>query len=238
MLTTVQAASPKVELKPIKPMAWLESVLLFGIPAVALFASMWWLRPALMSAGVDANRAYVVALSLVNVGLVVATVIGYRREGQPWTWGALSQRLRLTHLTGKTWLWTLGGTLLFGGLALAVNSIALTIYKAISFTMPEFTAGPLTLGQQIIVLFFNIVGEELWWRGFILPRQELTHGTATWFIHGALWACFHMFKWWAVPFMLITCPIIPFVAQKTKNTWPGMINHLIINGASALMAAF
>ena len=28
------------------------------------------------------------------------------------------------------------------------------------------------------------------------------------------------------------------VAQKTKNTWPGMINHLIINGASALMRAF
>ena len=25
----------------------------------------------------------------------------------------------------------------------------------------------------LLVLFFNVVGEELWWRGVILPRQEL-----------------------------------------------------------------
>ena len=120
--------------------------------------------------------------------------------------------------------------------------MALAIYKAIGFEPPMFTIpeaatvfGAIT--SHIIVLFFNIVGEELWWRGYILPRQELTHGKITWLIHGTLWACFHMFKWWAVPFMLITCQIIPFVAQKTKNTWPGMINHIIINGAGAIMAA-
>ena len=27
-----------------------------------------------------------------------------------------------------------------------------------------------------IMLFFNIVAEELWWRGYILPRQEVAHG--------------------------------------------------------------
>jgi membrane protease YdiL (CAAX protease family) len=88
-----------------------------------------------------------------------------------------------------------------------------------------------------IVLFFNIFGEELWWRGYILPRQELTHGKNTWLLHGVLWACFHMFKWYAVPFMLITCQVIPYVAQRTKNTWPGIINHLVINGAGMIMTS-
>lgn len=230
------------KLKPIKPMAWTESILLFGIPAALLAVSLWWMRPALTQAGVPDFVSYTFSLTILNTGLVIAAVVGYIREGNPLIWSAFAQRMRLTHMTGRVWLWTIGGTLLFGGLALLIEPMALAIYKAIGFEPPMFTIpeaatvfGAIT--SHIIVLFFNIVGEELWWRGYILPRQELTHGKITWLIHGTLWACFHMFKWWAVPFMLITCQIIPFVAQKTKNTWPGMINHIIINGAGAIMAA-
>ena len=126
--------------------------------------------------------------------------------------------------------------LIFTISSVALLALALAIYKAIGYSMPDMTSGVTTVWMHVIVLFFNIVGEEIWWRCYILPRQELTHGKITWLIHGILWACFHMFKWWAVPFMLITCQIIPFVAQKTKNTYPGMINHLIINGAGVILA--
>jgi membrane protease YdiL (CAAX protease family) len=222
--------------KPLKPMALFESLLLFGIPAIALAASLYWLWPLLMDAGMARPSAYVFSLSLVNAGLIVAALIGYRLEGNVWTWSAFSQRMRLTQMTGTIWLWTIGSTLLFGVLALLINSLALAIYKAIGYSMPDMTSGVMTVWMHVIVLFFNIVGEEIWWRGYILPRQELTHGKITWLIHGTLWACFHMFKWWAVPFMLITCQIIPYVAQKTKNTLPGMVNHLIINGAGVILA--
>ena len=176
-------------------------------------------------------------MTLVNAGLLVAALVGYHLEGNPWTWSAFSERMRLSRMTGRIWLWTLGGTLLFGALALAINSLAMMIYKAIGFAVPDMTSGVMTVWMHVVVLFFNIVGEELWWRGYIQPRQELTHGKLAWLVNGTLWACFHMFKWWAVPFMLVTCQIIPFIAQKTKNTWPGMVNHLIINGAGVLMAA-
>jgi membrane protease YdiL (CAAX protease family) len=39
--------------------------------------------------------------------------------------------------------------------------------------------------------FFNIVGEELWWRGFILPRQEPVFGRRTWVLQGVLHGFFH-----------------------------------------------
>ncbi len=45
----------------------------------------------------------------------------------------------------------------------------------------------------LVAMFFNIFGEELLWRGFILPRQELAHGSWTWIIHGLLWTGFHIF---------------------------------------------
>jgi membrane protease YdiL (CAAX protease family) len=76
----------------------------------------------------------------------------------------------------------------------------------------------------------NIFGEELWWRGYILPRQELQLGRYTWLVHGILWAWFHVFKWWTIPALMIVCLVAPFVAQKTKNTYPGIISHLIVNG--------
>src|SRR5690242_6436799 len=36
----------------------------------------------------------------------------------------------------------------------------------------------------VLILVWNIGGEELWWRGYVLPRQELAFGTATWVVHG------------------------------------------------------
>jgi membrane protease YdiL (CAAX protease family) len=225
-------------IKSLKPMTLLESILLFGVPAIVLALSLWVLLPALMNAGMGRPAAYTLSLSLVNAGLLLAALVGYRLEGNPRNWTEFAGRMRLTRMSGRTWLWMVGGTLLFGGLALLVNSLAVIVYKTIGFTQPEMLPGKLTLWMQVVILFFNIGGEELWWRGYILPRQELTHGKWAWLIHGLLWACFHMFKWWAVPFMMITCLIIPFVAQRTRNTWPGLVNHLVVNGASVIMSAF
>jgi len=196
-----------------------------------------WLWPTLINTGMLRPIAYVISLSLLNIGLIVAAVGGYLTEGNPVSWSAFCQRMRLTRMTGKAWLWALISAFAFGVLALLVNSIAGAVYKSLHFSMPDMSTGAITVSMNILVLFFNIVGEELWWRGYILPRQELAFGRFTWLLHGALWACFHMYKWWAVPFMLVTCQIIPFVAQKTKNTWPGIISHAFVNGVGIILSA-
>ena len=234
---TTLSPSRNLELKPLKPMGWLESLLLFGIPAAVLAFNLLWLWPTLTSAGVARPVAYAFCLSLVNAGLLAAAVTGYIMEGNPLTWPAFSRRMRLARMTGRIWLWALLGTLVFGILALLIESLAVMFYKAIAFPIPNVVGVVMPVWMNVMVLLFNIFGEELWWRGYILPRQELSFGKYTWMLHGTLWAGFHAFKWWAVPFMLITCQIIPFVAQKTRNTWPGIINHMVINGASAILSA-
>jgi membrane protease YdiL (CAAX protease family) len=237
MSTVLAPTVQSFEYKPLKPMKLVESMVLFAIPAAALAASIWWLWPTLVAAGMARSLAYVLSLTIVNAGLLLAAVVGYRLEGNPLNLATFAKRMRLSSMTSKIWLWTIGSTLVFGILALLINSLALMIYKAIGLTIPDLATGVMTIWMHVVVLFFNIVGEELWWRGYILPRQELAHGKMTWLIHGTQWAFFHIFKWWAVPFMLITCQIIPYVAQKTKNTWPGMINHVIVNGVGLVIAA-
>jgi membrane protease YdiL (CAAX protease family) len=81
----------------------------------------------------------------------------------------------------------------------------------------------------------NIVGEELWWRGFIQPRQEPVFGANTWVVQGLLHGAFHfsfglgvMFILWPVLFS------IPWAVQRTRNTSVGMLIHAGINGPGFL----
>jgi membrane protease YdiL (CAAX protease family) len=80
-----------------------------------------------------------------------------------------------------------------------------------------------------VTFFFNIVGEELWWRGLILPRQELSFGRYTWLVHGLLWAAFHAFKWWDVIGLIPVCLLIAGAGQRLKTNWTGLIGHALFN---------
>jgi membrane protease YdiL (CAAX protease family) len=80
----------------------------------------------------------------------------------------------------------------------------------------------------VVMLVCNIGGEELWWRGYVLPRQELAFGRTAWVVHGISWSAFHLFiqpTLWDTVRMAITGVALSFVAQRTKSTWPGIVGH-------------
>jgi membrane protease YdiL (CAAX protease family) len=79
-----------------------------------------------------------------------------------------------------------------------------------------------------VLIFANIAGEELWWRGYLLPRQEVASGSIAWLYHGVFWTAFHLPFYgtaWGLLHMVPTCCALAFVAQHRKTTWPGMIAH-------------
>jgi len=81
-------------------------------------------------------------------------------------------------------------------------------------------------------LLCNVLGEELLWRGYLLPRQELADGRVAWVVHGLLWAAFHVFfQWtlWDFVRLVPTCCALAFVAQHRRNTWPGVVAHTFGN---------
>lgn len=83
-----------------------------------------------------------------------------------------------------------------------------------------------------VMLVCNIGGEELWWRGYVLPRQELAFGKAAWVVHGVFWSAFHLFMQptlWDTVRMSITGVALSFVAQRTRSTWPGIVGHTFGN---------
>jgi membrane protease YdiL (CAAX protease family) len=89
------------------------------------------------------------------------------------------------------------------------------------------------------LFFFNITGEELWWRGYVLPRQEQSHGKAAWIVHGIGLAVFHIPL--GIPLTIVLLPFLfglPLIVQRQRNLWTGFVVHGILNGGGFLAVAF
>jgi membrane protease YdiL (CAAX protease family) len=106
----------------------------------------------------------------------------------------------------------------------------LTLTQAFSQAFGGLTGNWLAIVTCIVLLFFNIIGEEFWWRGYILPRHELAFGKWTWLIHGVLWAFFHVFKWWDLLAVLAMTLPLTFMVWRLKNNTTGIIVHAVFNG--------
>jgi membrane protease YdiL (CAAX protease family) len=221
----------------IKPMPFWQSLVFFGVPALVAALGQYVLYPFFSSLGVSYENAYHYQMLIVFIFLLIATSVAYIYEGNTLEWSSIKNRFRLHGLDQIGLKWTLGGIVTQAALSVVSTILAIRVYDFLDFTPPDiFPPGSMVnIPLMMFVLFMNVVSEELWWRGIILPRQELQHGRVTWAIHGVLWASFHAFKWWAVPFMLLTTWIVPFVSQRNKNNTPGFIIHFVINGLGLLI---
>jgi membrane protease YdiL (CAAX protease family) len=109
---------------------------------------------------------------------------------------------------------------------------------------PFLSMKPLQTGEYWILLcwlpmfFFNIFGEELFWRGLLMPHQEIVMGKNTWWFHALCWGIFHIpFGWNLVLLLLPVLFIQSYLVWKFKNTWIGIIIHGIYNGTGFLAVA-
>ena len=85
----------------------------------------------------------------------------------------------------------------------------------------------------------NVVGEELLWRGVVPPRQEVAFGRWAWLANGSGWLLFHVAFGGAI--LVTVWPIVfilPYVVQRLRNSWTGVIIHVGLNGPGFFAVAF
>ena len=242
----------------IKPMSIWAALLYFVIPAAVVVSNVYVVMPLLAARGVPIFFNYsLVYITTPMLALIAASFIAYRHEGNSTSWSDFSHRFRLNKMDGRSWIWTIGLTL-FMFLSVGLLSFTARLLASFSLLAPPkywptelkptapsgFTSGALPtefMGLSLagnwwifVVLLISLViatfGEELWWRGYIFPRQALTHGNRTWLIHGLLWTAFHVFAPWNLLAILPGCLALSFVAQRLNNTWPAIIAHGLANG--------
>jgi membrane protease YdiL (CAAX protease family) len=250
----------------IRPMSFWMALLYFGIPAAVAILVVYVVMPLLHARGVSVFINYLLVYATAPMlALIVASLVAYRLEGNVMSWSSFKTRFRLHKMDGRAWLWAIGLTL-FMFLSASLLSFTSRWLASFDFVAPPDSwpaeLSPTTTGAPgmnviptelmgvplpgnwwvFIVMLASLIiatlGEELWWRGYILPRQELAHGKRTWIVHGLLWTGFHLYAPWNLITLLPGSLALSFVAQRLKNTWPAVIAHGLVNGLPVLMLVF
>ena len=241
------------QISRIKPLA-LGKTLIYGLaPAMLLYLTHYFLIPAYIErTGSPYFSGYLLGYTITMGFFFIAALIGFHREGNPFHWEALTSRFRLTKMNRVDWLWTIGiiifvlvtyfGLDFTGGWVKSVSFLAPRQTWPAEFgpggsnniTPGVFMGMPLS-GQWWIVLvyfvgwLFNILGEEFWFRGYILPRQELAFGRLAWMLNGLMFTLNHLWQPWIMITILPSSFLLAYIVQRRKNTWIGIIQHGFAN---------
>nr|WP_129733405.1 CPBP family intramembrane glutamic endopeptidase [Parabacteroides goldsteinii] len=176
--------------------------------------------------------------------LILLAIAILKSEIYKLTYRTWYKRMRFIRMTGPDWLWSIFGILVTViGMLIVMGIIALFVDK-LDYTPAFMEFEPLGPGRYwllavwFVFWIFNIMGEEILWRGVIQPRQELVSGQYTWIVQGTGWSLFHLAFGWQLWVMLLPLMFIqPYIVQKTRNSWTGVIIHGAINGSGFIAIA-
>ena len=239
----------------IRPLGLGGSIVIFLIPATILYLAHYYLVPWLVSnRGWPYLNGYLLAWFATMALFFCASIAAYRLEGNPIQLMAFARRYRLTRPSRQDWLWMLAVLIIQAGLYFGLSFTAkwlgnISLFAPHPVFPPEF--GPAGAGAHIpgalmgtqlegkywiiVVYFFgwlfNIFGEELWFRGYILPRQEHAFTSAAWIANGLMFGLNHIWQPWNMLMILPGALVGVYIVQRRKNTWVLLVPHGLLNAA-------
>jgi membrane protease YdiL (CAAX protease family) len=98
--------------------------------------------------------------------------------------------------------------------------------NAQSLADPKFQGQWWILGLALTSMLFNyVLGEELLFRGVLLPRMAGVFGRWDWVANSVLFGLYHVHKIWAWPSMITTAFGLSWAARRYRSFWMGVIVH-------------
>ena len=201
----------------------------------------WGLHPALswfISSGV-----------FIFIPLFILAIVNTRKELNTTDRDLILSRLWFKKLTTKDWIWAMGGAIviliLTGLIMISAEWFSQTLFNKPFKTSPSFMHfEPLQAGQYwilgiwLVFFFFNIFGEEIMWRGYILAGMSDQYPKTAWLYNAVFWMMFHIP--FGIELMIMVLPtffLIPYIVQKRKNIWIGIIIHAGLNGPGFILVS-
>jgi membrane protease YdiL (CAAX protease family) len=77
----------------------------------------------------------------------------------------------------------------------------------------------------VLVVFNTVLGEELLFRGFLLPRMNGAFGRRDWVANGILFAVYHLHMPWAIPSALLDTLLLAYPSKRYRSAWIGIAVH-------------
>lgn len=77
----------------------------------------------------------------------------------------------------------------------------------------------------VMCLFNTVLGEELLFRGYLLPRMAGTFGRWDWVANGMLFAAYHVHRWWGLPGILLGTLLYAGPSKRYRSALVGIAVH-------------
>jgi membrane protease YdiL (CAAX protease family) len=191
-------------------------------------------------------------LFLTTLGMIWQGVLAYillRREVQPFTWEGIKNRLWLfTPANPKTgvrskwmFLWTIPLVTIMQfcyrfGILDPLNNLLVKTFPSLTpppYTLMKNLSGP-AVGQwwllavlAVMIVFNYFVGEELIFRGILLPKMNGVFGKWDFLANHMLFVTYHLHRISDWPALLVIDWINPWATKRFNSYWVGVILHAV-----------
>jgi membrane protease YdiL (CAAX protease family) len=240
--TRVRASAKSVEIPQYGKRA---IVAVWAAAALPMAAAAWLVTPILADRFggegiVPMAKALYVTLTVGLVWQFVLVAILLRREQGTLRWSIVRQALwlrspqspRSGRVGGRVWLVLIPLILLFGAVHELIPAIAAPENRDFANLVDsdagkDFLSGAWSWYALLLVSFvFNtVLGEELLFRGFLLPRMHGAFGRGDWVANGVLFTFYHLHVPWAMPATLLDTFFLAYPSKRYRSAWIGIAVH-------------
>jgi membrane protease YdiL (CAAX protease family) len=218
---------------------------IWAAAALPMAALAWILAPLLADrfsgAGhVPMAKALIVSLAIGMVWQFVLVAILVRREQRTLRWSTVRDALwlrsprspRSGRVGGRIWLVVIPLIVAFTFAQELVAIVPAPGDREFA-TLLDSDAGKAFLdgafgwyGLILVMFVFNtVLGEELLFRGYLLPRMNGAFGRGDWVANGILFAGYHLHVPWAIPGSLLEMFTTAYPTKRYRSAWIGIAVH-------------
>jgi uncharacterized protein len=208
---------------------------------MALFA--WLFAPRLASSLDGASPLTRSLLVLLTAGLIwqfvlLVALVGFEQRSLRWSvvrealWLHSPRDPKTGSTTRKPWLLVVPFLILAFGVESLIPSLPHATNRDLGLFLQShaghvFMHGAWGWYALLLVgfVFNTVLGEELLFRGFLLPRMNGVFGRGDWIANGLLFAAYHLHVPWVIPATILDTAIIAYPTKRYRSAWIGIVVH-------------
>jgi uncharacterized protein len=213
-----------------------QTIILHLLPGILTGGGYFLIRQPVQNLGYPT----IFALILAVVFILIPVELGYLLFQGKQKCGRFTLKGMISYRQSIPWwqyiVWVVGIFVATGAIFTFLKPIEWMLQERVFFWIPSLSAGldgnysrsTLIVTYVMFFVFIACLGplvEELYFRGYLLPRMK---GTFAPLFHSFLFAAYHIFTPWMI--VARTIGLLPLIyAVKKKNIYIGIAVHVLVN---------
>ena len=243
-MTTLSPKQEDSQYAAVRQFSLVQILTVWAAAAIPIAVLAWVIAP-LLGALIGGEAAFIKALVLcITAGLIwqfVLTLLLTRREQGTLRWSRVRNALwllsprdpRSGRVGGRVWLWVVPFIVLYGlwsFFGFDISGPSNRDFGAFLDTASgqEFFSGAWVWYAVLLVqlIFNSVLGEDLLFRGLLLPRMRDVFGRGDVVANGVLYGFYHLHQPWSIPAsVLANSFFMGFPTRRWQSAWMGIIVH-------------